>query len=191
MTRLGERGVATSATLVGPGLAIRENIVYRLDSSLPAGSEIGRGDTYGRRGEECLWNGDEVLVAANVFNDLFAPRPELAAPVSPVRQLIYVNAACTLLGVSRASIDRLIAACPEKHRPASWGAGDGGKSKRARRRWYWPDEEALRAWWARCDGSGPAKVAALPRSRRAKSAKTSDDDVVDWSAQGREARRRG
>ena len=46
MTRPGERAVAAWATLVGPGLGVVGDVVYRLDASLRLGRKIDVGRTW-------------------------------------------------------------------------------------------------------------------------------------------------
>lgn len=184
MNQRSDKAAAVPAILVGDGLVIVGNVAYRLDASLPEGESYGAGDIRGEGDDAVLIQHHEVVAAADVFARLFAP--PLATAQAGAVGLLYVADACALLGVSRATLDRKIAECAEKNRPARWG---GGKGTVARWRWYWPDEAALRAWWARC--GGPATVPSMtPPPRRSKAGTMADGDVPDWIAVRRRIRER-
>ncbi|GDX83382.1 hypothetical protein LBMAG42_51930 [Deltaproteobacteria bacterium] len=184
MNQRCDKAAAAPAILVGDGLAIVNNVVYRLDASLPEGESYGAGDIRGEGDDAVLIQHHEVVAAADVFARLFAPA--LTPPQAGAVGLLYVADACALLGVSRATLDRKIAECTEKNRPARWGGGEGAG---ARRRWYWPDAAALRAWWvARFGGPAPVPPAAPP-PRRSKPGKPADMEAVDWVAERRRVRR--
>ena len=182
MITRNEHAAPSSAVLVGPGLAIVGNVVYRLDASLASGESYGAGDIRGEGDDAVLVQHHAVDAAPDVFALLFAP---LAAVAGAPGGVLHVTDACALLGVSRTTLDRKIAECSQKNQPARWG---GGKGDGARRRWYWPDEAALRAWWARCGGPGLMPQNVPPRPPR--TATVADESVVNWREEGQAERRR-
>lgn len=99
----------------------------------------------------------------NVEHDAdVAPDSPIAPPVVehmdvlPLRGGIYVDDSFRVLGVSRATVDRVIGKLPVSQRPPSFGGPD-------RRRYWWADEATMRAWFtsALAQVSKPLKVAAM------------------------------
>lgn len=91
--------------------------------------------------------------------------------------------AARVLGVSRRTIDRAIEAQGPDARPSRLPSrGDG-----ERVRWGWPDERALRAWWA-TTVTRPAD-APRPRPPKPRPPKLADPAPVDWGEVGRRFRK--
>jgi hypothetical protein len=98
---------------------------------------------------------------------------EHAAPAEP--GIVAVRDAVGILGVSRDLIDRTIKDLPEGRRPSTLPSPRG---KNARHRYYWPDPDALRAWWADVTAPAPSKPKRAPRATRPN---VPTEVVEDWS----------
>jgi hypothetical protein len=115
------------------------------------------------------------------------PHDRRVAPAEPeadsgASRWLSTEDAAGLLGVSRATIDRAISGLPANRRPAQLPS----RGKGARVRFGWVGEEALRAWWEGVTADPTPRKKVAPKRKAAQS-----QEVVDWSAAARDARRKG
>lgn len=117
---------------------------------------------------------DPALLEAlsTLTDEVRALRAAIAA--RPDRGAVYVADAAHLLGCSVSHLRRTIATLPEDRRPAVLPSPQGRPGARPRRRYYWPDADALRAWWA------SAAEPAPPPPRRARKVRQTGGAVTDW-----------
>lgn len=97
---------------------------------------------------------------------------------------VFVRDAAPLLGISRDTLDRTIASLDEHRRPACLPTPNAREGRRPRRRYYWPNVEALRAWWA----DVTAKPATAAKPRPARRVLRQDAAITDWTAIAKQIR---